>query len=96
MFLLSLAVLPNAVAWSASFVLGPGFAVGTGTGVSVLSAKVGALPSCSRCSAPCRATAAASFPTTWRFLALPVAAGVVLALVVLRGGHGNSATGCAP
>jgi hypothetical protein len=90
MFLLSLAVLPNAVAWSASFVLGPGFAVGTGTGVSVLSIKVGALPMFPMLGALPR-TGSRIFPYGLAYLALPVAAGVVLAVVVLRGGHGKLA-----
>jgi hypothetical protein len=86
MLLLSLAVLPNAVAWSASFVLGPGFAVGTGTGVSVLSAKVGALPVFPLLGALPR-DGSRIFPYDLAFLALPVAAGVMLALVVTRAGH---------
>lgn len=86
MFLLSLAVLPNAVAWSASFALGPGFAVGTGTGVSVLNTKVGALPTFPMLRALPRA-GSGLFPYDLAYLAIPVAAGVVLALVVLRGGH---------
>lgn len=90
MFLLSLAVLPNAVAWSASFVLGPGFAVGTGTGVSVLNTKVGALPTFPMLGALPR-TGSRMFPYDLAYLALPVAAGVVLALVVLHGGHAKLA-----
>ena len=90
MFLLSLAVLPNAIAWSASFALGPGFAVGTGTSVSVLSTKVGALPTFPMLGALPR-TASRLFPYDLAYLALPVGAGVVLALVVLRGGHGKLA-----
>lgn len=86
MFLLSLAVLPNAIAWSAAFVLGPGFAVGTGTGVGVLSAKVGALPVFPMLNALPR-NRGHLYPYSLAFLALPVAAGVVLALVVVRGGH---------
>ena len=86
MLLLSLGLLPNAVAWSASFVLGPGFAVGTGTGVSVLSAKVGALPVFPLLGALPRG-GSRIFPYDLAFLALPVAAGVMLALVVTRAGH---------
>jgi len=90
MFLLSLAVLPNAVAWSVSYVLGPGFAVGTGTVVSVLSTKLGALPTFPMLGALPR-TGKRLFPYDLAYLALPVLAGAVLALVVLRGGHGKLA-----
>lgn len=90
MFLLSLALLPNAVAWSVSYVLGPGFAVGTGTGVSILSTKLGALPAFPMLGALPR-TGKRLFPYDLAYLALPVLAGVVLAVVVLRGGHGKLA-----
>lgn len=42
--LLSLAYAPNAVVWSASYLLGPGFAVGTDTAVRTSEVSVGALP----------------------------------------------------
>lgn len=86
MFLLCLAVLPNAVAWSVSFVLGPGFAVGTGTGVSVLSVKLGALPVFPLLRGLPR-DGSRIFPYDLAFLALPVLAGVTLALVVRRARH---------
>ena len=86
MFLLSLAVLPNAVAWSASFVLGPGVAVGTGTGVSLLNAKVGAMPAFPMLAGLPR-DGSELFPYDLAYLAVPGAAGIVLALVVMRGGH---------
>ncbi len=41
---LSLLVLPNALAFSGSYLLGPGFTVGTGTLVTSQSAAIGALP----------------------------------------------------
>jgi hypothetical protein len=41
---LSLLILPNAVAFSGSYLLGPGFTVGTGTLVTPHSAVIGALP----------------------------------------------------
>jgi hypothetical protein len=41
---LSLAYLPNAVAFTASFAAGPGFAVGTGTSVSLFGVHLGAVP----------------------------------------------------
>jgi len=40
----SLVYLPNAVIWTASFGAGPGFAVGTGTSVSLSGVHLGAVP----------------------------------------------------
>ncbi|WP_445442565.1 cell division protein PerM [Clavibacter sp. km1a] len=40
-----LALLPNLVLWTASWLLGPGFAIGTGSSVSPLGTSVGPLPS---------------------------------------------------
>jgi hypothetical protein len=40
----SLASLPNAMTWTASFAAGPGFAVGTGTSVSLFGVHLGAVP----------------------------------------------------
>ncbi|WP_431931921.1 cell division protein PerM [Micromonospora sp. RP3T] len=42
--LVSLAYAPNATAWSASYLLGPGFAVGTDTAIRTSEVSVGALP----------------------------------------------------
>ncbi|WP_422751202.1 DUF6350 family protein [Micromonospora sp. WMMD1219] len=42
--LVSIAYAPNATAWSASYLLGPGFAVGTDTAVRTSEVSVGALP----------------------------------------------------
>ncbi|MGC4803678.1 DUF6350 family protein [Micromonospora sp. DT233] len=42
--LLSLAYAPNATIWSTSYLLGPGFAVGTDTAVRTSEVSVGALP----------------------------------------------------
>ncbi|MFJ8580160.1 DUF6350 family protein [Micromonospora sp. NPDC093277] len=42
--LVSLAYAPNATVWSASYLLGPGFAVGTGTAVRTSEVALGALP----------------------------------------------------
>ncbi|MEV0000858.1 DUF6350 family protein [Micromonospora sp. NPDC050980] len=42
--LVSLAYAPNATAWSASYLLGPGFAIGTDTAVRTSEVSVGALP----------------------------------------------------
>jgi len=42
--LVSLAYAPNATIWSTSYLLGPGFAVGTGTAVRTSEVSLGALP----------------------------------------------------
>jgi len=39
-----LAVLPNAVVWTASWLLGPGFAIGTGSSVSAVGTQLGPIP----------------------------------------------------
>ncbi|NNC11772.1 hypothetical protein HII28_07770 [Planctomonas sp. JC2975] len=43
--LAQLALLPNAVIWTASWLVGPGFAVGTGSSVDVTQTALGPLPS---------------------------------------------------
>ncbi|MHA7985603.1 cell division protein PerM [Rathayibacter sp. CAU 1779] len=43
--LAQLALLPNAVSWTASWLAGPGFAVGTGSSVDVTQTTLGPLPS---------------------------------------------------
>ncbi|NUR63939.1 MAG: hypothetical protein HOV87_35575, partial [Catenulispora sp.] len=86
MFLLCLAVLPNAVLWSACFALGPGFAVGTGTAVNVLSVKTGTLPLFPLLGALPR-NGSRLYPYDLAFLAIPVLAGVASALVVARARH---------
>ncbi|SCG54491.1 cell division protein PerM [Micromonospora coxensis] len=42
--LVSLAYAPNATVWSTAYLLGPGFAVGTGTAIRTSEVTVGALP----------------------------------------------------
>jgi hypothetical protein len=39
-----LALLPNAVVWAASWLLGPGFAIGTGSSVSAVGTQLGPIP----------------------------------------------------
>ena len=54
-----LSLIPNLVVWAASWLLGPGFALGSGSLVSPLGTQVGLLPVAadSRCAAPGRARA---------------------------------------
>jgi hypothetical protein len=42
--IISMAYAPNAVVWTAAYSLGPGFAVGTGTSVSLTGVHLGAVP----------------------------------------------------
>ncbi len=44
LLLLQAALLPNAIVWVASWLLGPGFAVGVGSSVTMLATEVGPLP----------------------------------------------------
>lgn len=83
LFLLCLLLVPNAVIWGASFALGPGFAAGAGTSVSPLGVTLGPVPSLPLLAAlpggnaPWYAQAA---------LLLPVAAGVLVGLLLARRG----------
>src|SRR5262249_57789083 len=44
LLLAELAYVPNAVGWAVCFMLGPGFALGAGTGVAPTGAALGPLP----------------------------------------------------
>lgn len=78
--LLSLAYLPNLLVWVLSYVAGPGFAVGGGTGVDPFSQTGGLLPVVPLLGAvPDQAPAAGPL-----LLLLPVAAGAVAALVLRK------------
>ncbi len=79
---LALLVLPNAVAFSGSYLIGPGFTVGTGTLVTPQSAVIGALPMFPMLAAlPDNGPAPAW--TTW-LLALPVLVAALAAAWVQR------------
>ncbi len=77
-----LAYLPNAVVWSASYAVGPGFAVGAHTSVSPLAVHLGAVPSFPLLGAlpGSGAAPALSLP----FVAAPIAAGAVIGVLVIR------------
>lgn len=78
--LLSLAYLPNLLVWVLSYVAGPGFAVGDGTGVDPFSQTGGLLPVVPLLGAvPDQAPAAGPL-----LLLLPVAAGAVAAVVLRK------------
>ncbi len=82
----TLAVLPVAVVWGACWLVGPGFAVGSGTAVGPFDTHLSAVP-----SLPLLAGLPASGPPTWLgvlSLAVPLAAGALAGLLVLRRGGG--------
>jgi hypothetical protein len=71
----SLAYVPNAAAWASAYALGPGFAVGTHTSVSVTGVTLGAVPSLPLLAPlPESGTAAGA---GWLSLAVPIGAGIV-------------------
>ncbi len=75
-------LMPNLVLWTAAALAGPGFAVGTGSWVTLSSAKLAALPALpvlGALPAPGRLPVAAL-----ALLAVPVAAGVVAGILLAR------------
>lgn len=82
LFLVDFALVPNAVLWGVSVFAGPGFALGTGTGVTLFSVTRGPLP-----GLPLLAATPASQQPGYGWLALflvPVAAGAVAAALIAR------------
>ncbi|AQU66916.1 hypothetical protein BBN63_12385 [Streptomyces niveus] len=81
--LLSVALLPNAAVWAASYALGPGFALGTSATVTPLAVTGSpALP-----PFPLLAAVPAEgpgMPVTWAAGVVPVAAGLVIAWFTVR------------
>jgi len=82
LFLVDVALVPNAALWAVSVLAGPGFALGTGTSVSLFSVVRGPLPDLPLLAA----TPASQHPTAgWLALfAVPVIAGAVAAAVIGR------------
>jgi Family of unknown function (DUF6350) len=78
MILLSLLYLPNAICFAASYISGPGFAIGAGTSVTYGGAHLGAMP-----SFPLLA-AVPSGPAPWQVRALVIAAMVAAAVLAGR------------
>jgi hypothetical protein len=74
-----IAFLPNLVIWAASWFVGPGFAIGTGSSVSPLGTTLGPIP-----AVPILGALPPAGALGWGFLGLlvPVLAGFVIALVV--------------
>jgi hypothetical protein len=83
--LLCLLYLPTAAVWGLAFVVGPGFAVGAGTTVSVGGTDLGAVPAFPLLAALPQEPGPAWAPV---LLLVPVAAGVVAALLCRRSGAG--------
>jgi hypothetical protein len=84
MLLLLLAMLlyvPTAAVWGLGFAVGPGFAVGEGTAVTVAGADLGAVPAFPLLAALPQGTGAGAGALA---LAVPVAAGLLAALLLHR------------
>jgi len=78
-------VVPDAALWSTAFLAGPGFAVGSGTSVSVAGSNLGAVPAVPLLAALPQGTGGG---LAWLALGVPLLAGIVAALVVRRtAGH---------
>lgn len=87
---LGLACVPNAAVWGASWLAGPGFAVGVGTSAGPFATQLGAVP-----AVPLLAALPADPVPTWLgvvALAVPVAAGVLGGLVLARRLAGGART----
>jgi len=81
LLLISLAYLPNLAIWSAAFLVGPGFAVGNGTGVGLFGVRLHPLP-----ALPLLAALPAGPVHRWLLvlLAVPVAGGLLAGVAVGR------------
>ncbi len=81
LMVISLAYLPNAVVWSAAFLIGPGFAVGSGTHVAISAVRLRPLP-----ALPLLAALPGGPVNPWLAEAwlLPVAAGLLAGAVIAR------------
>ncbi len=82
LLLTGLALVPNAVVWGASWIAGPGFAVGVGTAVGPYSHELGPVP-----ALPLLAALPGSGIPEWvavLLLGVPLLAGALAGLVVVR------------
>lgn len=87
--LIGLLYVPTAAVWAMSLLVGPGFAVGAGTSVSVAGTDLGAVP-----AFPLLAALPQEPGPGWAplLLAVPLGAGALAALVARRSGAAPSAT----
>jgi hypothetical protein len=84
MVLLDLALVPNAVVWASSFLIGPGFALGAGATLGPAGSSVGALPAFPLFAA---APDPGVFPDRiWLALLVPVLGGVLAGVRIARSG----------
>jgi hypothetical protein len=85
LLLAEISYLPNAVIWSVSYMLGPGFAFGIGTAVSPNGSALGAIPALPML-AGLPVSAHAAFPPWLGFFVLvtPYLAGVLAGVVTVR------------
>ena len=82
LLLVGLAALPNLAVWGATWLMGPGFAIGVGTGVGPFGVTLGAVP-----AVPVLAGLPTSAPATWVgviALLVPAGAGLVAGLMLAR------------
>jgi hypothetical protein len=87
LLLAQLGYLPNAVIWAVSFMLGPGFAFGSGTVVAPTGAAIGPLPALPLLAALPQGSAGG--PPGWlsaAVLVIPYLAGAVAGLLLTRSG----------
>ena len=82
--LLCLAYVPTAAVWGLAYVVGPGFAVGSGTSVSVAGAHLGAVPAFPLLAGLPSGPGAGLAPA---LLAVPLLAGVLAGVLAVRTGH---------
>ena len=75
-----LALLPNAVIWTASWLVGPGFAVGAGSSVSPFATSLGPVPPIPLFGA----IPPESSPVAWMLLIAPLAAGLLAGVLTHR------------
>ncbi|SJN41531.1 DUF6350 family protein [Mycetocola reblochoni] len=90
--LVHLAYLPTLLVWSASWLLGPGFALGTGTLVAPIATQLGPLPAVPVLGAVPQWNA----PLGLLVVILPVAAGALAAALARRRASAEDATAVAP
>jgi hypothetical protein len=85
LLLAGLSYLPNSVIWAVAYLLGPGFAFGTGTAVSPSGSALGAVPDFPMLAA-LPVSAKAAFPPWLGFfvLVLPYLAGALAGLMTVR------------